>query len=100
MAETPQCEHKANNPEGTEWSDADSLDHFLHCISPAEQAYRWRSMRGQLGVARACFEHDHPGQIEMQRVYTVRLLTGIRELLDEKSRDGAHIRERLARLIS
>lgn len=80
MAE--QCEHKQRNPEGVEWSNADTLDHFLHCLPEHKQRESWEIMQAWAAAGRMCSMQDHACIIERQRAYTLRLLTGIREVIE------------------
>jgi hypothetical protein len=100
QAPTPHCDHFAKYGEGVEWPIEISLAHFDDCLAPEKRIQYWVHARDMANRALVCEMRDHSGAIESQRGYTLKLLTEVRALIDEGSRDGAHIRLRLQELIS
>lgn len=74
------CEHKANNPEGVEWSVEDSVDHFIKCIDRDEQLKVWLVISKQADIGRQCWMSDHKEEVYSMRKYIQKL----REQLDGK----------------
>lgn len=93
------CEHQQRNPEGTEWSDSDSLNHFPHCKTEQEQADWWAVNRDVANAGYSCQMGNHLGIIASQRQYTRRLLTGVRVLIEQaESVRGLSIRGLIAEM--
>lgn len=78
------CSHLANHPENTEWPADVALDHFLHCLTPDQQLAMWRGIQQMAGAGTRCTLGDHQRVIASQARYTAKLLTGVREVLDDK----------------
>ena len=93
-----QCAHLQRNPEGVEWSDNDALGHFLICLTEPQKVEYWVHLRRFADTGRMCGMQDHPGVIESQRQYTVKLLAGVRAILEYTG--NARVRNALRELIS
>ena len=96
----PHCSHVQEYGEGVEWPNEISLEHFDDCLTGEQRIKYWEHSRAMANRALDCEMHDHSGLIESQRLYTLKLLTGIRALIEERSRDAGHIRLKLRELIS
>lgn len=119
MAET--CEHQQRNPEGAEWSDNDSLAHFLHCKTEQQQADWWAVNREAANAGYSCRMGNHLRQLEaaqqhrisrsvqvaaLQQIrrtdqaYIASMVTQLRELIREGSWDADYLRERLVGVLT
>jgi hypothetical protein len=98
------CEHQQAYPEGVEWPLAVAADHLSNCFTETEQREKLAALIVSARRGVSCFEQDHPGRVHSQALYTQRLLTGIRELIEHLESIGEprelDIRNRLRDLIS
>lgn len=102
---TDPCKHRNKYPENVALPPAEALEHFTECMSPEARLEYWETIGHHADVGMRCvFEADHKGIIERQRSYKLKLLTGIRKVIDEYERvgviNGSTITAELQELIS
>jgi hypothetical protein len=90
---TEQCEHQQRNPEGVEWSDNDSLAHFLQCLTEPQQVEVWVRLRRAADTGHMCFKADHSGLIKSQAQYAARQAQAIRVQDEYIGQQVAKLRE-------
>jgi hypothetical protein len=90
---TERCRHVREHGEATVWPRDASLDHFLHCMSLAEQLGHWTTFCELAEQAHSCFARDHVGQLEGLRLRVGQLNAGIQAQDDYIGQQVAKLRE-------
>lgn len=103
MADQERCSHQLAYPENVEWPADVALDHFLHCLTEEQRLERWKAIRKTVRMGQNCVMQDHAGGIESQRRCILKLLTGVRELLERVEQPPAlaigAVRDRLREVL-
>jgi hypothetical protein len=107
------CKHAKQYGEGTTWPLDASLEHFDTCLTPERRLEVFGGIRDMAERGSRCTLHDHDGAVRRMNAYLEEIVTlrqvartdqayihamvsQLRQLVAEGSRDGAYIRECIA----
>ncbi len=111
------CKHAKQYGEGTTWPLDASLDHFDTCLTPERRLEVFGGIRDMAERGSRCLLHDHDGAVRRMNAYLEEIVTlrqvartdqtyiisvvsQLRQLVAEGSRDGAYIRECIAGILT